>query len=114
MVSRLLYWIPRAFTILAIIFMMMFSLDSFGGNEPFKRKILGFLINNIPVFILIIILVIAWKHELIGGVLFILAFIAGGIFFKSFSGNAGSLVVIAPFFVTGVLFILHHIFYKNK
>jgi hypothetical protein len=113
MVSRLLYWIPRVFTILAIVFMMMFSLDSFGGNEPLGRKILGFLINCIPVFILIIILAIAWKREMIGGILFILAFIAGGIFFKSFSGNAASLIVIGPFFITGILFIIHHLFYRK-
>lgn len=113
MVSRLLYWIPRIFTILAIFFMMMFSLDAFEGDEPLGKKIIGLLIHNIPVFILIIILVIAWKRELIGGVLFILAFIAGGVFFKSFSGNPGSLVVISPFFVTGGLFILHHIFYRK-
>jgi hypothetical protein len=113
MVSRLLYWIPRVFTILAIIFMMMFSLDAFEGNESFGKKTIGFLIHNIPVFLLIIILVIAWKRELIGGVLFILAFIAGGIFFKSFSGNAASLIVIGPFFVTGCLFILHYIFYRK-
>ncbi|MBK7627336.1 MAG: hypothetical protein IPJ16_09120 [Bacteroidales bacterium] len=113
MVSRLLYWIPRVFTILAIIFMMIFSLDAFEGNEPLGKRLIGFLIHNIPVFILIIILVIAWKRELIGGVLFILAFIAGGIFFKSFSGNAASLIVIGPFFVTGVLFILHHLFYRK-
>lgn len=113
MASSLLYWIPRVFTMLAIMFMMMFSLDAFEGNESFGNKIIGFLINNIPVFILIIILVIAWKRELIGGMLFILAFIAGGIFFKSFSGNPGSLVVIAPFLITGVLFILHHLFYRK-
>jgi len=113
MLSKLLYWIPRVFTILAIIFMMMFSLDVFEGDESLGNKILGFLKHNIPVFILIVILVIAWKRELIGGVLFILAFIVGGIFFKSFSGNAGSLIVIGPFFVTGCLFILHHLFYRK-
>jgi hypothetical protein len=114
MTSKMLYWIPRVFTILAIIFMMMFSLDSIGGPEPLGKKIIGLLIHNIPVFILIAILVIAWKRELVGGLLFILAFLGGCIFFRSFSGNPGSLVVIAPFFVTGLLFILHHIIYRNK
>jgi len=113
MAERLLYWIPRVFTILAILFMMMFSFDAFEGNEPLGKKIIGLLIHNIPVLILIIILAIAWKRELIGGFLFILAFIAGGIFFKSFSGNAASLIVIGPFFVTGCLFILHYIFYRK-
>jgi len=114
MKAKLLYWIPRIFTTLAIIFMMMFSLDSIGGNEPLGRKLLGLLIHNIPALILIVVLIIAWKRELVGGVLFILAFIGGCVFFRSFSGNPGSLVVIAPFFITGILFILHHVLYGKS
>lgn len=114
MTQKLLYWIPRVFTIAAILFMLMFSMDSFGDDATFIKQMLGFLIHNIPVFILIVILVIAWKRELLGGILFILAFIAGAVFFKSFSGNAGSLVVIIPFFITGLLFILHHLIYVRK
>ncbi len=115
MASRLLYWIPRIFTLLAIGFMMMFSLDSFNGDEPTGRKMLGFLMNSIPVFILIVILIVAWKWELFGGIFFIIAFIAGCFFFHSFEGNPASLIVITPFFVTGVLFLLHHFLYgKNQ
>ena len=110
MVSRLLYWIPRVLAILGILFMMMFSLDSFDGTEPIGKKILGFLIHNIPVFILIIVLIIAWKREFLGGILFIVVFIAGSIFFRSFTGNPQSLIVIAPLFVTGILFIVHYMY----
>jgi len=89
--------------------MMMFSLDSFGGNNPLGRQLLGFLMHNIPVFILIIALVIAWKYEIIGGAIFILMFFSLGIFFKSFSGNSGSLMIITPLLLTGVMFILHQL-----
>ena len=68
MISKILYWIPRILTIFAILFMTMFSFDVFGGNESFGLKMLGFLIHNIPVFILIAILIIAWKWEFAGGV----------------------------------------------
>ena len=111
MKSKILYWVPRIFTILAIFFMMMFSFDVFEGNESTGRKLLGFLIHNIPVLILSVILIIAWKREVAGGILFILAFIAASIFYRSFSGNPGSLIVIIPFLITGVLFILHHVLY---
>jgi hypothetical protein len=113
MKEKILYWIPRIFTILAILFMGMFSLDVFGGNEPVTKKLLGFLIHNIPVLILIGVLIIAWKREIIGGVLFIVAFIAASIYFRSFTGNPGSLVVILPFLITGILFILHHVLYRK-
>lgn len=114
MTERLLYWIPRIFTILAIIFMMMFSLDMVGGNEELGKKLLGLLIHNIPALILIAVLIIAWKWEIAGGVLFIIAFIGMAIFFNSFSGNPGSIVVIAPFLITGILFLLHHQIYGKK
>lgn len=111
MKEKLLYWTPRILTILAIIFMLMFSFDTLGGNEPVGRKILGLLIQNIPVFILIGILIIAWKRELIGGALFVIAFIAASIYFRTFAGNPGSLIVILPFLLTGLLFILYHFWY---
>jgi hypothetical protein len=108
MVSKFLFWFPRALTILAILFMMLFSFDAFGGDESFGKKVIGFLIHNIPVFILTLILFIAWKRELIGGILFILASFAASVFFKVFSGNYVALIIVAPFFLTGVLFIINH------
>jgi hypothetical protein len=114
MTNKLLYWIPRILTIFAIIFMLMFSFDSFGGDAPLFKKILGFLIHNIPVFILIVVLIVAWNNELVGGLIFIAAFIAGTILYRSFTGNPGSLVVILPFLITGILFILYHLLYRKK
>jgi hypothetical protein len=114
MKSRLLYWIPRVLAIVSILFMAMFSLDAFAGNESFGMKMLGFLMHNIPVLIVTAILIIAWKWEVAGGILFILAFTAGTIFFHSFTGNPGSIVVIAPFLIIGILFILHGFLYPLK
>jgi hypothetical protein len=114
MKRKILYWFPRLFTIAAIIFMLMFSFDSFGGDAPLSKKVLGFLVHNVPVMILTVILIVAWKNELAGGLLFIAAFIAGTIFFRSFSGNPGSLVVIVPFLITGIMFILYHLLYGKK
>lgn len=114
MKSKILYWTPRVLAIVSILFMAMFSLDVFGGNESFGMKILGFLAHNIPDLIVAVVLVIAWKWELAGGILFILAFVAGTLFFRSFSGNPGSIVVIAPILITGILFILHSLLFPVK
>jgi hypothetical protein len=94
--------------------MTLFSLDVFGGNDSLGAKMLGFLMHNIPVLIVLAVLIVAWKREIAGGILFILAFIAGTIFFRSFSGNPGSIVVIAPFLIAGILFILHGVLYPIK
>jgi len=114
MKTALFYWIPRILAIVSILFMAMFSLDAFEGNEPVGKKILGLLIHNIPVLILVGVLILAWKREIAGGILFIIASMAGAVFFDSFTGNAGSLIVISPFFLSGVLFIVNGFFFRNK
>lgn len=115
MKTKFLFWIPRIFTILAILFMFMFSLDAFSGDETFGKKMLGFLIHNIPVLLLTGVLIIAWKWEVIGGIIFIIASVAGSIFFRAFTGNPGSLAVMLPFFTVGILFILGNVLSgKNK
>lgn len=114
MKKNVLYWFPRILTILAILFMMLFSLDVFASNEPFSRKLLGLFMHNIPSLILTVILIIAWKWEFIGGILFLIAFFAAAIFFRSFSGNSASLLIITPFLITGVLFILHYAIYGES
>ncbi len=111
---KILFWIPRVLVIVSILFLMVFSLDEFGGDDPFGKKLLGFLVHNIPAFIMIITLIIAWKYEIKGGVLFILIFFALGIFFKSFSGNPASLVVIAPLLMAGIMFVLHEVLSKRN
>ncbi len=110
----ILKWFARILAILCILFMLMFSLDAFSGNETFARKMLGFLMHNIPVFGLIIALVIAWRYEIAGGVLFVISFVALGIFFKSFAGNGGSLIIIVPLLVAGISFIVHGILSPKK
>ena len=76
-ISKGLYWTPRILSILFILFLALFSLDVFDAQLGFWDTILGLLIHNIPVFILAIVLVISWKHEIVGGV----AFILGGLLY---------------------------------
>jgi len=106
---KTMLWFSRILAILAILFMMMFSLDAFGGNDPVISQIQAFLIHNIPAFALILALAVSWKYEIAGGIIFILLFIALGIFWGSFKGNSGSLIIIAPFLLVGLLLILHKI-----
>jgi len=114
MYLKVLKWFARILAILTILFMMLFSLESFGGNESLGRQLLGFLIQNIPAFVLIISLIIAWKYEIAGGVLFLLAFVAMAVWFKSFAGNSASLIVISPFFIAGCAFIIHALLSARK
>jgi hypothetical protein len=119
---RIIQWTPRILCILAILFVSMFALDSFDSRLTLWQQISGFLIHLIPTYILIIFLVVAWKWELIGGI--ILAILGLGfsplVFTMNYHMNhsvAMSLGVIAlitlPFVLIGALFILSH-FVKKR
>ncbi len=113
MKQKILYWTPRILAILAILFMMMFSLDCFGEYSTLREKLLCFIMHNIPAYIVIAVLIIAWKRELAGGILFLLTALAGSLYFRAFSGNPGVLLIMLPFLITGILFIILN-FYQKK
>lgn len=109
-----LIWSARILAILAILFVLLFSLDSFTGTEPLGRKLSGFLIHNIPSLVLLCALIVAWKYEIAGGAIFAITAIGLGIFWDSFKGNPGSLIIIAPLFVIGLIFILHGVLLRKS
>jgi len=121
-IIRIIHWAPRIICILAILFVGMFSLDSFDSRFTVWQQILAFLIHNIPAFILIFFLVIAWKWELIGGMI-LMAFALGlcpFVFHHNYLMNHSiwmSLSVILlinfPFVLSGALFVVSH-FLKKK
>src|SRR3989338_1913101 len=72
-ISKFVYWTPRILSIIFIFFLALMSLDVFEGNYGFWGTIAGLFMHNIPAMILLIILIISWKHEIVGGIAFILA-----------------------------------------
>ena len=70
---KLLHWTPRILSILFILFLAMFSLDVFDMGLDIKQTIVALVMHNIPAFILLIVLIISWKYEIVGGIVFILA-----------------------------------------
>lgn len=113
MFQKILKWFARIVPMLAILVMVLFSFDSFGGDESVWRKLLGFLIHNIPSIAMIIALVVAWRHEVWGGVLFVLVAAGLMILFKTFTGNAASMIIVAPILLSGIVFILYGVLYPG-
>lgn len=106
-VGKWLYWSPRVLTILFILFISMFSLDIFGNNYTFWETVVGLLMHNIPTFILLIFLIVAWKYEWLGAVGFFL-FAVGYIIMilrNPFQWYllAWSLEIVGPAIIIGVL-----------
>ncbi|HVN58235.1 MAG TPA: hypothetical protein VMT63_08070 [Bacteroidales bacterium] len=113
MTERIIYWIPRILNIIALLFMLLFSFDVFEGNDTLWHKILGFIMHSIPVIILACLLVLAWYREFVGGILIFAVTLAGCFYFRSFTTNPYSLVILVPFMLTGAIFVIHHFLYRK-
>ncbi|MCX6304988.1 MAG: hypothetical protein NT040_08470 [Bacteroidetes bacterium] len=119
---RIIHWIPRVICILAILFVSMFALDSFAPGMPLWQQIGGFFMHLIPSFVLILFLIIAWKWELIGGIMFVIIGLGllPFIYMMNYQMNHSVmmslgvvLVINFPFILVGILFVLSH-FLKSK
>lgn len=75
-VNRFIYWIPRVLSIFFVLFLALFSLDVFEGNYGFWGTAVALFMHNIPALILLVILIVSWKREIVGGIGFILAGLA--------------------------------------
>lgn len=119
--TKFLHWTPRILGILAILFISMFTLDAFDPNKTFWQQFADFMMHMIPSFALIAFLVIAWKWELAGGIIFILIGLGFSpiIYMHNYQMNDSVwmslkvlLFITFPFFLVGILFVLSH--YKKK
>jgi len=68
--KRALFWTPRALSIAFIAFVGSFALDVFGEGRDFSTTVLALVIHLIPALILSAILILAWRWEWIGAVLY--------------------------------------------
>jgi len=108
-------WSARIICIVAILFVSLFALDSFDAELSIWQQLSAFLIHLIPSFILIVLLVLAWKWEQIGGILFIMLGLFTSPFIFNLNYNMNNsiwmslgviLMITFPFIVVGVLFLL--------
>lgn len=116
-ISKFIYWTPRILSIIFICFLTSFSFDVILPGLSLKQIITGMLLHNVPTFILIAVLVIAWKYEIVGGI----AFITAGLLYIIFTARAEiawyiklswSLTISGPAFIIGVLFLMN--WYKKR
>jgi hypothetical protein len=67
---RLFHWSPRILCILAILFISLFAADAFAPGLTIWQQLGAFFIHLIPSFILLSLLIVTWKWEFIGGIIF--------------------------------------------
>lgn len=108
-----IYWAPRILSICFILFLCLFSLDMISPELTLQQILIGLFMHNIPVFILTAVLIISWKYEIVGGIIFILAGLVYAINMLTHALRAGPegfplapvLLIAGPAFVIGFLFL---------
>ena len=108
--KRFLFWTPRILCIIFAMFLSLFALDVFGEGFGFWKAIIALLIHLVPVYIVIIVLVLAWRWELIGVIMFnalavfYIVFTLGKFHWSAF------LAISGPLFLIGFLFLFNWIY----
>lgn len=91
------------------------SLDIFDMKLGFWGTLLGLFMHNIPVFVLLAVLLISWKREIVGGIVFTLAgmlyvvIILMNMLRNSFEWYMVSwiITIAGPAFLIGILFLIN-------
>ena len=78
--AKFIYWTPRISGILIILFVGMFSLDVFSEGGNLWEMLGGFLIHSLPSILMAGVLVLAWRRDWLGFVVFL----GAAIFFLRF------------------------------
>lgn len=102
--KRMLFWSPRVLSILFAAFISLFALDVFNDGHGFWQTLLALLMHLIPTGIIIAAIVIAWRREWIGALLFI----ACGLcyLFTNLRHVSWILTISGPLLLIGILFSL--------
>jgi hypothetical protein len=111
-IKKVLFWTPRFMGILFVLFLSLFSLDVFDMELGFWETLLAWLIHSIPSVVLLVALVLAWKWEWIGALIFIGWAILYLVAFRDQSLSAYLAISGLPAFI-GLLFLLGWIWRKQ-
>lgn len=92
--KNILYWLPRILTILLLIAFIAYF---------FKEPLWVWSIVFLPGFIFLLLLLIAWKYERVGGLLFMISGISLFVLYQSMFLSLPLLIIGIMFFVRSFL-----------
>ncbi len=97
-------WTPRVLSILFICFISLFALDVFEEGRSWTEILVALLMHLIPSYVLILILVFAWRRPWVGTIAYTALAIAYGVIARRHL--SWILVIAVPLLVMAVLFWL--------
>ncbi len=107
---KILYLAPRWLGVIFVIFISLFAADMFG--EGFSW--LALFMHLIPSIIALVALIVAWRYEYVGGIVFI-ALGTGYILMVWGSFLLVTYIVISgPAIIVGILFLLNELVLKRN
>jgi hypothetical protein len=116
---RIMHRVTTLLALLFLAFLALFSLDVLESGVSVGEAALALLMHNIPVLVLLAVVIIAWKFELAGGIVFLL----GGFGFAVFSAFRAqpwtmallnNLPLVLPPIVIGILYFICWSLKKGK
>jgi hypothetical protein len=103
--KRLLFWSPRVLCIAFALFLSMFALDVFSEGLGWWKTILALLIHLIPTALIVVVLVVSWRWEWVGGILYV---VLGMLYLIQARHHPDWILIISgPLFLVGALFLLN-------
>lgn len=110
-VNKFIYWTPRILSIIFILFLALFSLDIFELKLGFWGTLLGLFMHNLPSLLLLAVLIISWKYEIVGGIVYLLAGLLYIILLRKNQFEwyllSWALLIAGPAFLIGILFLIN-------
>lgn len=111
--GKILHWTPRVLTIMFILFLGLFALDVFSGDYITLEMLLGLTVHLLPNLALALALIIAWKWQRVGGIIFLFLGFGFMIFFNTYRQLMTFLIISGPLFLIGALFVFDWYFNKK-
>ena len=109
-VKKAAFWTPRILCILTALFLMIFSLDVFGEAKGFWNIALGLFMHNLPSLFMLGILIVVWRWEWVGAVIFTAMGILYIVMFWGRFHLSAYFLIAGPLFLLGILFFVNWIY----
>jgi hypothetical protein len=107
--KQTLFWTPRILCILFALFMSLFALDVFGEGRGFWETVIALHIHLIPVYVVGIVLTVAWRWEWVGAVGFVGLAVLYVVWAWGRFPLANYIIMAGPLVVVAVLFLFNWI-----
>lgn len=104
---KILYWAPRILGILYILFLAIFALDVFIPGETMSFYLIALFMHLIPNFVLLVLLLISWRNEKSGALLFAVSFTVLLFMFWDKNAFVMQLLLFSPLLIISLLFFIY-------